>query len=553
VSIALGLLIIAVVTGSVLWNSYRSNRHALEERIAQLTQVLEEHTLRNIQAVDLLLQIIADSNAWQLEDHRPEYEDWLRSRLAGLPYVRAIYLVGADGFITQDTDHPNTPRVSLGDRAYFMVHQKNPDVGLHIGAPLQSRSVESLFLPLSRRLSRPDGSFAGIVAAALEPRFYQRFYAGLLLDPGDSLTLWYHDGTLIARVPDDHGLAGKQPPDLTLFPLGPGVPSAGTFIGNGLIGPGRDVMVGYRVLTGLPLVVSSSTPVTRHMTQWWYTAYAAAFGFLLLCILSVVTPVLIFRQVRERDEMHRRSLFLQKFESLGRMTGGIAHDFNNLLAAIEAGRTLIAKHADDPGRVREYARAVADTVEHGRKLTAQLLGFARGRQISPATASVNDLITELAPILRQAAGAGVRVEMKLAPDIEPCTIDRTQFGAAVVNLVINARDAMPDGGVVTIRTRMSRWSQEADSTLDPGDYALVRVSDTGTGIPDDVIDHVFEPFFTTKGDQGTGLGLAQVFGFMRQIGGDARIVRNRKRGTAVELYFPCNRTVEAPAEERLAG
>jgi signal transduction histidine kinase len=127
----------------------------------------------------------------------------------------------------------------------------------------------------------------------------------------------------------------------------------------------------------------------------------------------------------------------------------------------------------------------------------------------------------------------------LQPGLRPCVVDRAQFDAAILNLVVNARDAMPEGGTITITTTLWRQGPQKSAPLSPGDYVLVRVIDTGPGIPPQIATQVFEPFFTTKGDKGTGLGLAQVFSFMRQVGGDLRIDQSQSSGGAIELYFPC--------------
>lgn len=537
VGIILSLLVIGTVTVAVLWASYLSNQQAMEDRTMRLTRLLAEHTLRNIQSVDLLLNIIVNSSPLRLDDHDPEYEDWLRERLQNLPHVRALYLIGADGFITQDTDHPETPRVTLADRDYFQYHRDNGD-SLHVARPLLSRSVNRFFVAASRRIVHSEGTFSGVAAAAIEPSFYEQFYADLVLDPGDALALWYEDGTLIARVPEDYGLVGEKLSDLSVFARHLREGPTGVLTGRSLYDPDQERIVGYHALPGLPLVVTASSSVQPAMAQWWQTVYAAAVGFVMLCMVSFAIPLLVFRGMRERDEMHRRTLLLQKSEALGRMAGGIAHDFRNVLASIDAGLRLMLRQNDSLDS-NGYAARVQDAVDRGMRLSSQLLRFASGQKLEVVNADAGELITELEPMLRQAAGPGIRLDLALG-SVPQCTVDRTQFDAAVLNLVINARDAMPDGGVVTVATDLWHQQRRRRSQLRPGTYVVVRVSDTGSGIPDDVIAHVFEPYFSTKGDKGTGLGLAQVLSLMRQIGGDARIATKAGSGATVELYFPCD-------------
>jgi signal transduction histidine kinase len=187
-----------------------------------------------------------------------------------------------------------------------------------------------------------------------------------------------------------------------------------------------------------------------------------------------------------------------------------------------------------------------EALQRGNTLTSQLLAFAKQQELEIKIADVNELVRNLEPLLRQAAGSGVEITFGYASSVPPCRADQAQFDAALVNLVVNARDAMPQGGTIQIRTR--RWEQPRSpkNGLTPGHYGCVQVKDDGPGMPPDVSSRAFDPFFTTKGEQGTGLGLAQVYGFMRQIGGEARIESAVGVGTTIELYFPVASSMGKP-------
>nr|WP_294846835.1 PAS domain-containing sensor histidine kinase [uncultured Sphingomonas sp.] len=225
----------------------------------------------------------------------------------------------------------------------------------------------------------------------------------------------------------------------------------------------------------------------------------------------------------------------QKMEALGQLTGGIAHDFNNLLTVVVGGLDLIAKRVDDE-RLLRYARNALAAAERGARLTAQLLAFSRVQRLEVVPVYVAPLIDEMRPLLRNVLGPGIDKKIDLDPHLMPVMADPTQLEVAVLNLAINARDAMPDGGTLTISSRRRRI--RGDAELEDGDYVELSIADTGSGMPPEVVTRAFEPFFTTKDvGKGTGLGLSMVYGMARQSGGTARIESRDGKGTTVKLFF----------------
>ncbi len=225
----------------------------------------------------------------------------------------------------------------------------------------------------------------------------------------------------------------------------------------------------------------------------------------------------------------------QKMEALGQLTGGIAHDFNNLLTVIVGGLDLIVKRSDDE-RILRYADNALVSAERGARLTAQLLAFSRTQRLETRPTRVTELLEEIEPILRNVLTAGVERRFEIDPEPVSVLADPTQLEVAILNLVINARDAMRGGGTLTIGTRSVRIDDEPD--LEPGDYVELSIADTGDGMPADVAARAFEPFFTTKEvGKGTGLGLSMVYGMTRQSGGAARIESEPGKGTKVSLLL----------------
>jgi signal transduction histidine kinase len=228
----------------------------------------------------------------------------------------------------------------------------------------------------------------------------------------------------------------------------------------------------------------------------------------------------------------------QKMEAVGQLTGGIAHDFNNLLTVVSANLELIEGAVDreqlDRARLLKMTRAARRATQRGEELTRQLLAFARRQVLRAEVVDLNQLIGDFAPFIRQAAGDTVAVETTLAPRLWTCHLDPGQFETTLLNLAVNARDAMPSGG--TLRIETANLAGEAE--LGGKEGILVRIADTGLGMDAATLEHAFEPFYTTKDvGKGTGLGLSQVYGFIKQSGGHVRIESRPGDGTTISLYL----------------
>lgn len=244
-------------------------------------------------------------------------------------------------------------------------------------------------------------------------------------------------------------------------------------------------------------------------------------------------------EIAERERTESRLVQAQKMEAIGQLTGGLAHDFNNLLTAVIGSLDLLLRRTNDDG-LRKLARNALEAGERGAELTSQLLAFSRRQRLSPTALSPNELIQRMEGLLERTIGPRIRIETNLDPELWHALADATQFEVMLLNLAINARDAMPDGGRLTLSTANVTSGEGAPiADLRDGEYVAVSVSDTGTGMPPEVQAKAFEPFFTTKQPgQGTGLGLSQLYGFAKQSGGTARIDSNVGSGTTVTIYLP---------------
>jgi PAS domain S-box-containing protein len=285
---------------------------------------------------------------------------------------------------------------------------------------------------------------------------------------------------------------------------------------------------------------------------------------IMLSPLESAEGILVTAAIRDisvRKAAENQLLQAQKLESIGRLAGGIAHDFNNMLFAIQGYAELLtqdlaATNRDrfEPDDALLSVQAIGLAADRAAALTAQLLAFSRQQVVSVTVLDLNAAVTTTEPMLRQLIGTNMELGLRLDPAAGHIRADAGQIGQIVVNLVVNARDAMPDGGTVTISTGNVIFEEPYVSEhfdVTPGSYVLLAVSDTGVGMDRDTREHIFEPFFTTKDiGQGTGLGLATTYGIVRQAGGHIWVYSEPGRGSAFKLYFP---RVDAPIVDRLVA
>jgi signal transduction histidine kinase len=253
------------------------------------------------------------------------------------------------------------------------------------------------------------------------------------------------------------------------------------------------------------------------------------------------------REISERKQAEAALQQAQKMEMIGQMTGGVAHDFNNLLTAV-LGNLELATRRNSDEKIRRYLEGATQAAKRGAKLTGQLLAFSRTQRLQTETVDLNGIVTAMGDLLFTTIGATVRIETVLQKDLWPAIADPSQIESVILNLAVNARDAMPGGGRLTISTsNVDRNDPSKPYELGAGEYVVVSVEDTGTGMTDEVLAKAFEPFYTTKPvGSGTGLGLSQVYGIAKQTGGTVSISTRVGHGTTMKVYLPRS-TVQATA------
>ncbi len=250
----------------------------------------------------------------------------------------------------------------------------------------------------------------------------------------------------------------------------------------------------------------------------------------------------IGRDLTEKRAAEAQFRQAQKMESIGQLTGGIAHDFNNILTVITGTIGILGEVVADQPELATVTKLIDEAAERGAQLTKQLLAFARKQPLQPREIDVNGLLLEAAKLLRPTLGEQIEISPKLAADVWPALADPNQLSTAILNLALNARDAMPQGGKLMIETlniSLDHGYVSMNNDVAVGDYVMIAVSDTGSGIPAALLDKVFDPFFTTKEvGKGTGLGLSMVFGFVKQSGGHIKIYSEEGHGTTIRIYLP---------------
>ncbi|WP_161966148.1 MHYT domain-containing protein [Steroidobacter cummioxidans] len=261
----------------------------------------------------------------------------------------------------------------------------------------------------------------------------------------------------------------------------------------------------------------------------------------------LVAEKLAAEAIAARSEAEAALMHAQRLDALGRLTGGVAHDFNNLLTVVIGALDVILKHPENAARRKRLGEAALAAARRGERLTAQLLAFARRQPLQPQASDLNELIRECEPLLKRATGESITLVLRLCPDEAIALIDPAQFEASLLNLLVNATHASATGGEIVVQTQVVELRDSEVSNLAPGRYCQVTVSDCGEGMNEAVMSRIFEPFFTTKlPGKGTGLGLSQVYGFVRQSGGEVQVRSAPGAGTTFSVYLPIGVAVQAP-------
>jgi two-component system NtrC family sensor kinase len=560
-SLALPIALFAFAS-AVSWVSIRDTA---DREIERTLDVAHEHALKVFETIDRSLSEINEIIRGIPDADIKSREEALHSRLKrladSLPQMKSMWIFDAQGRALVNSLVLPAPDIDFSDRNYFKAHVER-DIGIFIGEALKPRPPYqgAAFFGVSRRRQTDDGSFAGVIQASVLPEYFENFYARIGHDAGSFFALGLTDGTVLARFPvldrdfrlDPNGAVGQK---LAADPKA------------GLVtvtspADGIERRLGYQRLAAYPVYISAGLETSAIRSRWLATiGQHLIFGLPATALLFFILALALRRTRRLHAEAARRMeaeealKHGQRLEALGQLTGGVAHDFNNLLTVIRASVDMLRRpHLPEERRLR-YVDAISDTVSRSAKLTAQLLAFARRQTLKPEVFDVGKSVQTLTEMIGTLTGSPIQIVTRV-PD-QPCFInaDAGQFETALINMAVNARDAMGGAGRLTITVRaVAELPGPAVLPESPLGYVAVSVDDTGVGIPQEQIGRIFEPFFTTKEvGQGTGLGLSQVFGFAKQSGGEVMVASEVGKGSTFTLYLPRvsgqGRPQQAPAED----
>jgi two-component system, NtrC family, sensor kinase len=559
------LMIASVVLPAALfayasWFTYREVHAVADERITRSLDVMQEQSLKVFETVDRTFaevnEIVRGMSDDEIRAAGPRLEPRLARIVAAMPQLDAIVLVGRDGrplVASMLAAVPNAVR--FDDRDYFRA-QLDHDAGTYVSDIRAPRlpGIGGDFFDLSRRLESPDGSFNGVIAVAVRPRYFEDFYELIGQTSGSFFALVRADGAYLARYPAAPNRARQLGSSSGLRSAIAGGADHGLYtITSEIDGVSR--RLGFRKLPGYPVYALAGVTSAALWGQWRSNMETHLIVGLpaMLAILTVLGVAL--RRTRGLYEEHDRREAAegalrqaQRLEAIGQLTGGVAHDFNNLLMIV-SGSVHRLRRAVSDDKQRRLLDAIANATQRGESLTRQLLTFSRRQTLQPSVIDLAERLPELKDMLSRSLRGDI--EIRLIAPRRPCRVkvDPSELELALLNLAVNARDAMPSGGTLTIAAKPIVLRGKANEEGLSGDFVAIRIADTGEGIAPEVLPRVFEPFFTTKEfGKGTGLGLSQVYGFARQSGGAATITSTLRRGTAITLFLP--RSFEAPAQPR---
>jgi two-component system NtrC family sensor kinase len=562
----MAILLPLLLFGLAAWRNYDEVLAATRSRVEKGALIVREHSLKVFETHGLVIDDI-NERLERLEWSNPIQVAALHElllRLAKLPQIATILIVDREGRLLDSNRKNGDDPVYYRDRDWFKA-LKESDLGLYVSQPYPGRMSGLPIFNIAARIHSGDNrGFEGIIAVSVDRAYFENFFRSISPDPGADyfVVLAREDGRVLARYP------GETLPELP----DNGQPEAslkqdedGTYMTRSAV-DGIDRIYSYYRIGNQPVFVTFGITLGSALQAWRHNliAYGVVAGLAALALLAL-SRMAIREAARERtastkwqetaqrleleiEHRARAELALvqaQKMEAIGQLTGGIAHDFNNMLTAVIGNLEMILRRVAGGGdeKLQRWAELGLMAAERAAGLTQRLLVFARRQSLESKAVDVNDLVAGMIELLRTTAGEAIAISIKTGAGLWRALADPHQLESALLNLAINARDAMPNGGLLTIETAnsdqpLARLAGEDE--LPAGPFVTISVTDDGEGMTQDVLDRVFEPFFTTKPvGTGTGLGLPQVYGFVRQSGGHVTISSEPGLGTCVKLYLPC--------------
>jgi signal transduction histidine kinase/CheY-like chemotaxis protein len=548
--LVLGVLVImgfAASTGYDAWRSYRRAVKSTDDQLENLASAIAEQTAWSWRGPVLLLSRIArwyPAHSGLLPERMGLF---LADRASRVPQVTSVQIIDARGFVRESSLGLGETGGNVSSRSYFRAQESAAAHGLFVSAPRLTVAEGTATVVLSRRLADRRGGFAGIVAATVELRDLGGLYAAMHLKGQIAVVLMRHDGTVLIRCPALPELVGRKYPALETLETRAAVRTRSPI-------NGKRVFIAAMPVHSTPLFVAVTRSEAAALSPVYREAIISAVRTLVLVLFGALAIVALLRQLRRIEQVSAALRQSLKMEALGTLAGGIAHDFNNILGAIVGYGELAQQHAADGTSLRRYLDQIMNAAGRARSLVDRILGFSRSGIAERAPIDIQAVVAETLRLLEASLPPNVKIEKALEADGAAVIGDDTRLHQVMMNLCTNAVQAMPDGGLLRVSLQQSQLPAShtfSRGQLAAGPYVILRVTDSGVGIPGDIMERIFDPFFTTKPvGAGTGLGLSLVHGIVTDLGGAIEVSSEPGKGTTFRIWLPVTSEVAKPAARR---
>lgn len=558
-------------------------------QVAGLDMVMVAETSRAMETIDFVLRGVAEQPRLP-QDDPALVRGSLRRQIAGVRPLLAVEVADAKGHIFVSTRARPEESLPPAGQSALQRHAADPSLGMQFSEPLRQDDGSWTIL-VTERIDGPNRRFEGVAVGFLNLPYFEDFYKAVDLPENGAILLHRRDGMVLARFPHDEQIYGQSYADLPPFRDVLSHAMAGTLEMDGPQDQGKRIL-SIRALRSFPLAVNVSVDEDVVLAGWRRQTLIFALASIGCALVIAGLMFMLARRSREMqgllslslqargeaeaanarllvqmEERERAEAALrqsQRVEAVGQVAGGVAHDFNNLLTIL-LGNIELMQSQPAAGVFAQRLSTMRAAAERGAKLTNTLLAFARRQPLMPRSVDLGGLIRGMEALLVSALGAKIRLTLDLDDAAPNVHVDAAEIELIVLNIALNAREAMPTGGTLRITTQPALLAESATPDSPPaGRYVCMRMVDTGTGMSEEVLRRAFEPYFTAKppgtgpgtgSGTGSGMGLSQVSSVARQSGGEARIQSVLGHGTTVEVYLPCEiqAAPEAPPAKPIAA
>ena len=539
--------------------NYRHTHAVADERIKHTVNILQEHALKVFETIERSIaetnEVVRGMSDDEIAADEARLHLRLRQLVTSLPQFKSLWIFDPNGrALVNSLAYPQPQGVTFADRDYFRAHLGSGG-RIFVGEVLKPREPypDGDFFSVSKARPSPDGSFRGVIQLSILPSYFGQFFAKLQgASSGGYASLVREDGAVLARHPAFAANTAK--------PMASHITDAmrnqpdGGFTTRVSAVDGIERRIAWKKLPDLPVYVVAGTETKAILSEWLKTMLGyLAFGLPVTALLLGAIWIALERTRRLYEEEARRTAAegalrqAQRMEAIGQLTGGVAHDFNNILMIVKGNVHRLRRELAEPKLLRKLDM-IETASQRGENLVRQLLTFSRKQNLMPQVIDLAGRVRDFRSLLAPSLRGDIEIRIDVPDTVASVRVDQSELELAVLNLAVNARDAMPNGGVIEISVRLVRLRGDPAHDKLTGEFVALSVADTGCGIAKDAIGKIFEPFFTTKEvGKGTGLGLATVLGVVQQHGGSVDVRSSPGHGASFRILLPRAEGAPPPA------